>query len=832
MDTTTLKRGGIVVAILTLILVLSVACNVLIGDDEPPTVSDPDEPFMTYNGFTVTRGDLYQRMKSADGTMQLINMIDEALIEDYIDAVDEDAIEEKILELTYETTDQEEIDQLTEREKEELEQNYEDLVLMSGYDPDEEASEEAFIRLRIAKQDYARDQYQREDEDEPFYIGEEDLESFYEDYHQGDLEALTLRFNDESEYQAVMDHFELVPGFEDGFGRYVGEDDIEDVDDFDEDNTEALDEEETLEAFVEVYNYLYAYRDNLDPDADLDDLLALENDHFHYNQRDLQSKATEREEPAFAEMSDLLYKDLGEAEAFTEESESFNDFEYLFYVLDKEETDDFEELDEETLDALADDYIETLVGDEQVVDAFRRLHEEQGLEIYDEAMAFMYQEQFQTQQELYNEDFDGYIATLEETDIHIDDFFDYMARRVGSLYASDIIRNDLLLQSEHFTEHFGVDEEAIYGQRSLLERIRDAVSEEDRAKNRDLVQSWHDELREYREQVAQFGIDFEVFLQLQFQVSSERAYINEQVAEHIRPDHLLERIDFEADILPYVEDRFENYISLETEELLFYFDFDENFLKDDFEAYYEDLDADEQDDLDTLLADLSDTFEAAAEDEEDLEDLVEEYHSALRGEDEDDDDYSRWARFKNAGIRVEYTDRGELDHRAIRDEPEAVRDTLRSLYESLGEADEDARLSSDPTHSLHGAHLFFGERTEDFERPSAAFDGDEAYDEELENENDLPTARQLEYYSRRTVEMNREGYSDTELPEDLEASLDVLYGDLHDTFFSGLTMTLYLIEDILEGDYEIYEEEAHHVRMFEAIKDLFERSHFPPLEDE
>lgn len=861
MDNPIAKRILIVGTIFVLIIVLAVACNEILDDDDDPTVSNPEEPFFTYGENVITRGELYDRMKAADGTIQLIDYIDQKLLEDEIEAIEDEDVEEEIKWLTYDTNDPDEIDRLSEREKEEMEQEFADLVLMSGFDPDDEDSVDRYVRIQLAKESYTKSQFQNDDEDEPFYVSDEDLERYYEDYKQGDLSAISLRFYNEEEYENVLNHFNLVDDYEDGFGLYTGDEDIDDVEEFDDEDIEALDEEETLEYYIRIHNYLYAYRDTVDEDLDLESLIELDYEYFQYNQGDLQEKAATRDEPFFAELSETLYHDLDVGE-FTSESVAYefepetdpqddpwqqppeeeeDDFDdvFLFYVLDREEVTDFEDLASGTKAVLMDEYTEDLVGETQIVQAFEQLHEENGLTIYDQGLAMFYAEQFQTQRDLYSEDFDGEnIATLDDFDVHIDEYFDYMADRVGAIYGSDLLKEKILLESEYFIEHFGVHQEAIYGQRTLFERLRDAVTDEDRAKNRDLVQGWHEQLRDMREQVEEMGFEWELYLELQMSVTSNRAFINRQVANYLQGDYIMDRVDFDNEVLPYLEDAYENYLDMENTGVVFYLDREDELIEEDIDEYLETLSSDEQDAFENLLEDLEDTFteayEALDEDEDEtLEDLIEEYETALRGTDEDDDDYSRWGVFKNVGLRIDTDERGRITYSDIREEDEELRNGLRTVYEALLESDDDVLISESLTKTETAFHLFQAERTDDTERPSAAFDNeDNLYDEGFENSDDFPTIEQLSLYSQYLIEESRETPAETNVPEEVEDALDALYLETHSSFFGQANATIVVINELLEGDFEASENEEHHRHMLDTVSDIFYRMQFPPIEDD
>ncbi len=819
MDSLIIKRGLIVLTLLLVIIGSAVACNFLIGEDERPTVSNPDDVFMTYNGIEITNGDVYTRMKAADGMMQLMNLIDTKLLTDYMDAVTDDAIQDEILELTYETTDPIEIEHLTEAEKERMEQDYRDLVVMAGFDPDDEESEETFIRLRLAKQAYTVERYETEDDpDSIFYISTQDLSDYYYDYEMGDLFAIPVRFNSATEYRNVLRHFNLVEDYEDGWGLYTGDDPIEDVDEFDEDNTEVLDDDEVLQYYIKMYNYMNQHRDSIDENSSIEDLIALENGHFRYNQRELQELSAERDDKAYANMADYLYRSLEVEEEddkpYSRESKSLGGDRFLFFVFDREEVPEFEEIDGDEILELRDRYIDNLVGDQQIIEAFKRLHEEEGLTIYDEAIAMTYQQQFQTRRELYSEDYDGqHIAKLDDFNVTVDEFFDYLSERIGALYATELIKEQYLLHSDYFSEHFGSNRN-VFENRS--QQFRD----------------WRGELSQEKQQAVQFGIDWRVFFELQYGIATEESYLTKRVAEHLRGDYLFDRVDL-TDTMPYVEDYYNNYFSLDIRQIRIYIDMNDDFMEDDIEAYLEELDESERNAFNSLLTNLEEELKQAAEDKS-LNEIATEYQRALRGEDEEDDDYSRWARFKNAGIRIAHQNKGEMDYSEAKDLDEALVELYQDIYEAYQRdenVDDDEFIGRRLAKTQHQYYFVRAEKGPGFEKPSAVFDNaDGDYPDALENDESMPSPAQLALYAQMRLETRRDGDSDIEMPDSVKEALEAYFKPMHDRFYSNVNFSILLIDEILEGEYSFGDNEEHHVKMFNTIRDLFYRSQFPELD--
>jgi len=817
MESVIVKRALMVLTGLIIIVGSAVACNFIIGEDDSPTVSNKDEIFLTYKGIEITKGDLYGRMLVTDGMLHLVDYIDRHLLADEMDAVTEDEIDEMITVLKYGTTDQDEIDRMTEEEIEELESEYRDLIVMSGYDPDDPDSEDAFIRLRVAKENYTRSRYETAEENDPFFITEDDLERFYEDYYQGDLMAIRLRFNNQNEFLKVFKHFNLVHNYEGGIGLYEGEEPIENVrrEDFDEENTRLLDDEEVLTHYIKLYNYIYPYRETIDEEKDRDDLLELDEDFLRFNQRELQELAAERDELFFAKMSDFLYHDIDDDRPYSINSKSIEGNRYIAHVLQRDEITPFEDLDEEELDTLRADYIDTLVGDEETVRTMAALHEESGLRIYDQAVSAVYQQQFEPRQSPFEEPKDNKtIAEIDDMTITADDLYDYMVQRIGILYAIELTQEKYLLHSDYYEDLFG--------------RERDVL------RNRsDLMRDYRRELSETKQQVAEFGFDWQLYLALYMRVGSDREMIEQRAARRLRMDYLHDLVDV-AMIHPYVEEQFENYFSLDVERLVIYLDHDEDRLDDNLEEYLDSLEPEERSDFESLMGGLESLIMSESEDE-DLEDIVKEYNEALRGEDEDADDYSQWARFKNAGIRLRFENLGELTYKDAMKHDEDFIAKLQTMYARYTEdyEDEDKIYSDGTKKTEFGYHFILARQGKAFVKPSARLIAEDLgdYHEDFLNDDDIPTVEQMALYSERELDRQRYGESDIEIPGSVRDALDVYYKDAHSRLYGSVHHSIITLDNMLAGDVEIAKDEEHHLRMAQTVRDLFMRMHFPELED-
>ncbi|MFW6298828.1 MAG: hypothetical protein ACOC14_04020 [Bacillota bacterium] len=852
MDPKLIKRGAIVLSIIVLVIVLSVACNAFQNNDTTPALSDKDGVFMNYDGHDVTNEDLYDKIKSMDGLAHLKNYIDRELLNDYIDDVEESEIEEATKRLTYGTTDDTEIDEMSAREKEEKEQDYQDTLVMNGYDPEDSESVESFVRLQVAKENYTFDQYL--DEDSDFAISDEDLEDYYGDYKQGDLQAIMLRFSGSQDVKNVLNRFNLVPNYEGGLGLYDPQENddkpIEDVasDDFDEDNTTELDDEETLDYYIELYNFIYPYRDELPEDATTEDLIDLESDHLTFNQYDMQKKGEGSGGNNILDLSDYLYNNMRESErGFSRQSRSIGDHRFMFYLLDSEDVPSFDDLDDSEIDELKDEYVDNLVGEEQIQEVMRQLYDEEGLKIHDETIALSYEQE--NEDDVYEEtDGTNTLATLDSFSVTTDDYFDYASEKVGAFYGLEVLKEDLLFDSEYFEDTFGDNRDVFENRSDRMRSLREHVRSDKSAFNNGAYQQYG---------FSPEDMEWNEFLFQAYGMLNEEDYLSTLVTENIRNDYLFDQVDFDK-VRDYIDEQYENYFSLKADQVLIYLDMDEDFNPDDFNEYYDSMSTDEQDDFDTLKGDLEDEIEAAIDDGDSLESIVDEYNDASRVTDEDDDDYSVWAKYKAEGLALKYENlavsSGEqqqgqqqeqeenLDFNNTQSYVEDFVKALQEIYEDYNTAenrDDDEYFANSLTTTQFGIHMIRAEKGDAFEQPSAAFDNEDGeYSSDLENDSDVPTLEQFKVYSELRVEKSKDevlgesGEIDYDrMPEDLYNAVDAYASQSYGRLFNNINHTIHAIEDV-EGDVSFEDDHDHHYDALMTIRELFDRRTFPPIEDE
>jgi hypothetical protein len=266
------KRVIIIFSVILFITVGSVILAFSLNNTNIPSVENGDEIVyerLDENGdviYTITKEELYEEMIRNNGMNQVLSLIDEQLLGDYLDNVTQEEIDDKIEFLKYQTNDQEVIDAYDEETKTTLEENYERLIVLSGYHNDQE---ERFARLIVARENYAREQILENDDITENEIAEYFLNSYFED-----IKALRLRFLSKADAENVLFSYNLAE-LGDKLVTYKG---------FTyKDETLKDDNEDIVDAQITVDTFYYDFNDNL---LDMTKQIVYDEDNGIYTDRD------------------------------------------------------------------------------------------------------------------------------------------------------------------------------------------------------------------------------------------------------------------------------------------------------------------------------------------------------------------------------------------------------------------------------------------------------------------------------------------------------------------------------------------------------------------
>ena len=817
MDKVIAKRAAIISGIIAIILLLSYACSVVVGREDGPTLSNPNGVFLTFGDLEITNQMWYDRAKQNDGLNLVLSAVDAILLEDYIAAVTADEIAEVRELLRFGTNDPVEISRLSERDLLRLQQAFEDLIIVSGFDPSDQQSVDRFLSLTIAKEAYAADYILNLEAGRALHISEERLAQYYNDTVKGSLQAVVLRFKSAAEADSVFAHFNLVRDFEDGLGLYEGDVPIENVTagGFNLTNTRVLSETEVFETYVMLYNYLHPYVTTIDDSLTPAQLTAASIQALQYDFTEMINEDIQN--PTLEALAVYLFNRRTTEAPYSTRLHTVGTQRVMAYVLDRTPAPAFDTLGEGARLSLAREMAGILASDEVIQDAMVQLYRDAEMVLYDRSLAIQFQESFNVN--LYEEPSDREtVIRFNDQTLTADEVLALMAERVGALYSVDIATELYLLNSDFYTDVFSNNRNVWSNNSEDMQALRQQIRQ--------------DKLQFNNGAYAQFGFSpqfmtWDDFLLFAYGIVDETAYLNALVTTRLRPLWLHEAVDFERG-LDYVNEQVDNYFSLNVQQILISVDRDQDFRPDNFEVYLDSLSPSEADTLLALVEALYVQVSLAHDEGEGLafSDIVAEYQKALRGENPNDDDFSLWARFKNAGLELRFENlsaQQSLNYNNTRGFVAPFVAGVKAFYDQMVALDDEDLTSSvfdEVIQTNFGAHILFATPGAGFNRPPV-----------------VPTQANLvafhEAMKTFALVVDSQEALDNLVREELGAALytaiQTFYGP-HYQRLESAAFANYTMLGILNEDATFTIDATNQAQLLTRLTTLFERRVFPPLD--
>jgi hypothetical protein len=208
----------IVVASVVLTVVLgAVILAFATGNTHLPSLDDPKGIFyerLDENGkviYSITNEELYEQIKSNNGLQQLLMNVDTLLLTEYLDAVSNEEIQNRIKKLKYGTDDFDKIAELDDETTARLEAEYERSMLLAGYS----GKEDEYAMLLIAREKYALEKLIDK-------ITETEVATEFIQKHFEDMQAIRIRFTSLEDAKAVLQKYNLTEFNGESLRKYVG----------------------------------------------------------------------------------------------------------------------------------------------------------------------------------------------------------------------------------------------------------------------------------------------------------------------------------------------------------------------------------------------------------------------------------------------------------------------------------------------------------------------------------------------------------------------------------------------------------------------------------
>ena len=201
------KKVLIIVSVISFIVIGAVVLAFATGNTYYPTLTNPDGVFyqrVDSEGnviYTITNEELFEEIKGNDGIQQLLFMTDSVLLSEYINQVTPTEIDDKILQLTYGTSDADEIADIKADVKVEYEKAFRQSMVLAGFQDNE---------AEYAKLIVAREKFVMESAIDNGQITDREIAMEYLSEYFGDVTAIKIQFTSREDADFVMNKFNLV----------------------------------------------------------------------------------------------------------------------------------------------------------------------------------------------------------------------------------------------------------------------------------------------------------------------------------------------------------------------------------------------------------------------------------------------------------------------------------------------------------------------------------------------------------------------------------------------------------------------------------------------
>jgi hypothetical protein len=822
-------RAGLILGTFLIIILVAIGCEVFDGEAETAQLSDPNSVFVTVDGMEITNQELWEVMKNVDGLDYLNEYVEGVLLADYVDAVTQDEIDAEIRLLTYLTEDEDVIAEIMADE--EIHQDYLDAfrqnVEVLGFDADDADSLRDFVGLSLAKRSYTKDQIINAEVEDDLYVLPTKFVEYYDQTTFGNVCTLDIRFQNTLEMDAVFTEFEYVLNYENGIGEYIGTEDISTLakGDFDDTNTVVMSDSAVWSAYVEIYNYMNPWGPLLPTDITQEDYCANYSDLAVKNYDDLvKYKSASDPNVLFAE---YIYKDLDlddeEKTPYTYTTNRvFGDYIMMVFKVSQEEVAAFADITAQEEADLKDELYETLLTDDVINATIATLKEDKGFEIFDPL--FNLKNEFQTGVAFENNGSKTALAVIDGTEVTPDELFDYMVDRIGTFYSLEVAKIKVLLNSDAYTTLYGDSYDYLNSSNDNMVEHRNSLRE-----MKSIFSSNGYSTYGY----SSSAMTWDEFIYLAFGVEGEAKLIETMfVVSDLQYEFAFDRIVYETGV-DYMQDKIDNYFSLNVSHILIYMDKDMDFVPDDFSDYVDGLTPEELTEYNAVKLAFEQKLAEKFNDGATLQNIVDDYTKSLIGDTESD-----WYEFKNYGFFIMTEPLGEIDHLTVGNLDDDFGAALKRIYNSYSSPDfnEDASYTDDQVVVTDfGIHLIQVTPGTNFDMKTAEFEfttentGD--YTDGSENDSMLPSKAQVEIYIDIQRQVNAGENPDKILPANVTQAIEYYFGPIYDSYMSQTGFSIAMGEYLI-GEGVVYaNNNTESLAELQNLIDVFAEVNFPELFD-
>ena len=424
--------------VLSLLLVF-LAALVLVGcssnnKEESVTYTNPsitDSESVVYTGsynnknFSVTKGEVYDQIRYFSGLSLLLEEIDSKILEGKMAEITttDKFYTSRYNRMVYETSNQAEIDLLSDAEKNKHLEEYNKTLALMGLDA---TGAENYIKLLAARDKATYEFLEKESTNSKsdYYLSNATLENYYNSSYNTNAKALVINFTNGTDFKNALAKVNLVT-YKSELRKYTGTTPIADISrsDLSDDNTEAVADNEVLGLFVSIYNNQNPIKTAITTDS------VLTNEEFSFDYDVLSSHA--------ANLASYIFQmDKDEYTYTTYKSSTDYGTEYsLIYKLD-EAKKEFADLTEDELSAVKDAYFMAMIENSTYSRAaLVELRQDAGVVIFDKYFAYSYATSYDSSMNWKTTSGnDKLIAKADSFEISADDFYNYAMGHNDALY--------------------------------------------------------------------------------------------------------------------------------------------------------------------------------------------------------------------------------------------------------------------------------------------------------------------------------------------------------------------------------------------------------------
>ena len=482
-----IKKTLPLIIIILIIIGVAVTCTAVKRDKSNPVISKAEEIYMSATEgdykYSITRGKAYEELKANVGLSTLINLLNVDLLtkEGSYGKVTDEEINAEIEKAAYPDGKE----GLTDDEiAEALEEYYHEMLDHYGLRTEQEVKD--YHRLVLAKKAYAKSQLDKEisekdakaESESEKYFTDTDYANYYNENYQKEFWAIVVPFTTEAQAKNALNQL--------GISLHSSSSDV--ADDFNywywTETEEVLTPAEVVQAMIDMYNTVYAYKckdyptDRILVKKDLQytidefgnyvfnttfDSENEDKNTFHYTYKELSDYQTS----ILNSMKNtwVMYNENSKVEAnakwYTPVVQSYNSGALYCYVLKIAEQDpvEMDSVTDEITNALVEAKLTTTYIETQMA----KLREDSGLVIYDVDLENNYissMANYSVTHKATKKSSSDLIAKTDDKEYKVDDLFNEMDYKYGVSIGLSLMNHERFLGNTDLNKYYDYKSDA------------------------------------------------------------------------------------------------------------------------------------------------------------------------------------------------------------------------------------------------------------------------------------------------------------------------------------------------------------------------------------